>query len=953
MAAEASSPAPDGVPEPERSDGPAVPGGASASGPGGADEPGAIQWIEGSADVDAGSGARDGLRWSWELDLGELLSAAGLVQAGTPDELGEAVDQEASLAAEQELIEASGGRGEGRDLTGRLAEHLPAGAGLAAWLAAGPAGEWSDWDLPGVAAAFRRVASWAQAGELAAVAAIASRTAGRDPKIGTGEDGRPGGLAPSAVAEVSLALSMSHVGASWWAGLGVALQWRLGATGRALAAGEIDVARARLVSEATAVLSDELAQEVEARILPDAGQQTTGQLRAALRRAVIAVDPRGADDRRRDAELQADVRLYADDAGTATLAAMGLPAVHGAAMMARLTALARGLRAGGAGGRLGLLKVNALAGLVLGTMPLTPAGPEAPTDPGPDDRADPGPGAPPDPGPGAPPDSGPGGTPPNMPGSGPPRPPGGAHRTPRPGPAKAGPARDGPGPNGPAEESEGKDDPADQRGNSGRDHSDRHPSDRDHSGRDHSGRDHSGPDHPGRDGPVSSGKSQKPTGSQGRDGPADPGESPASGPDPGKAAGLRDPAEPAGHDDRAQPDGPGGPADTAESWRDIPPPGDADMPPPRGEPTADPWVEPECDPYDIDRLAEDPAPAWPPLPATITQIPPLYGSPPPGTMAPGTPLPGTGPPGAWPLVPPGPAPGDGRPPPGRLDLTISWPALVGQSDTAATLSRIGPVTAAQALPLAVTAAADPHATWRVVLVGPDGRALAVEHIRRPRTPAPAGPPGTGPPGTGPPAACDPGLPPRAPGVTGRVTVTFPLASLGQLPPTTSGGTAGLPGQRHPHRDLARRHPRRRQSRSHPARRRRRGRLRPHRRRSRLPPPAAHPRARHRPRPDVPPAHLPPARAPRGHRPHDPLRPGRPHLHLQHRRPVPHSPPDQAGARLAAHPASPRDLPPHHSGRAHVHHLSGRVPDLGAAHMAPPAAAARCRSGRGRPRGRGY
>jgi hypothetical protein len=35
---------------------------------------------------------------------------------------------------------------------------------------------------------------------------------------------------------------------------------------------------------------------------------------------------------------------------------------------------------------------------------------------------------------------------------------------------------------------------------------------------------------------------------------------------------------------------------------------------------------------------------------------------------------------------------------------------------------------------------------------------------------------------------------RAPGVTGRVTVTFPLAALDQSPPTTSGGTApGCPG----------------------------------------------------------------------------------------------------------------------------------------------------------------
>jgi hypothetical protein len=72
------------------------------------------------------------------------------------------------------------GAGPERDLTGVIAEHLPAGPGLAAWLGNADPAEFSDWDLPGIAAAYRRVASWALAGELAAVAAIASRTAARD-----------------------------------------------------------------------------------------------------------------------------------------------------------------------------------------------------------------------------------------------------------------------------------------------------------------------------------------------------------------------------------------------------------------------------------------------------------------------------------------------------------------------------------------------------------------------------------------------------------------------------------------------------------------------------------------------------------------------------------------------------------------------------------------------------
>jgi hypothetical protein len=129
---------------------PAAPAGARPERPAG---PARIEWIEGSVDT----GPADGLCWSYELDLGELLAAAGLAQAGVPDDPAEPVGQEASLAEELELIEAAGGRARGRDLTGLLAEHLPAGPGLAAWLANGPSGEWSDWDLPGVAASYRRV----------------------------------------------------------------------------------------------------------------------------------------------------------------------------------------------------------------------------------------------------------------------------------------------------------------------------------------------------------------------------------------------------------------------------------------------------------------------------------------------------------------------------------------------------------------------------------------------------------------------------------------------------------------------------------------------------------------------------------------------------------------------------------------------------------------------------
>ena len=245
--------------------------------------------------------------------------------------------------------------------------------------------------------AFRRLAAWAQAGELAAVAEMASRTAARDDHVRVDADGRPEQVTPAAGSTVGLELVMSHPAAMAWTGLGVTLRWRLAATWAALSAGTIDLYRARLIAEATSPLDDDTARAVESAVLPKAGGQTSGQLRVALRRAVIAADPDGAEQRRRDAQRHAKVSLYPDPEGTATLAATRLPGVHAAAGMARLTAIARAMKSAGMGGGLDFLRSVALIGLLLGTLPLVPPpagdpGPPGPTDPDPDagGPADPG-----------------------------------------------------------------------------------------------------------------------------------------------------------------------------------------------------------------------------------------------------------------------------------------------------------------------------------------------------------------------------------------------------------------------------------------------------------------------------------------------------------------------------------------------------------------------------------
>ncbi len=302
---------------------------------------------------------------------------------------------------------------------GRVAECLPAGPGLAGWLASADPAGLEDGALAGVAASWRRLASWAQAGELAAVAQIASRSAARDPKVTVAADGRPGRVPQDAAAQVSLALMMSGYNADWWLDLAVTLRWRLAATGAALAGGVIDLPRARLIAEATGLLAEEDARAVEEQVLPRAGELTNAGLRAVLRRAVIAADPDGAERRRKESEARAKVCLYPDEEGTAALAGYQLPGIGAAAAMARISALARALKASGAAGGIDVLRAQVFLGLLSGTLPRTPPpGGEPPggAPPPPGNHEPPPPGGEPQP-PGTPP--GPGPRPGPGPGSGP------------------------------------------------------------------------------------------------------------------------------------------------------------------------------------------------------------------------------------------------------------------------------------------------------------------------------------------------------------------------------------------------------------------------------------------------------------------------------------------------------------------------------------------------------
>jgi hypothetical protein len=333
-------------------------------------------------------------------------AAAGDLPGGLDwQALMEALAAGGKLSGDPEGVEEAAAEAEGRmgaadpaELAAMAVEHMAPGPALGGWLevAAAAVDRLDEDQLTGLAIAARKQASRAHGVELAAVGQLTARAAAADPQVGLAADGRPAQLTRDAAAQIEMALMVSHNGAQALADLAITLTWRLPRTGALLAAGWLDLDRARLIAQYTAVLAEDKAREVEAKILPVARGLPCAQLRHKLTRLVIAVDPRGAEQRRKDAERNAEVRLYADEDQTATLIASKLPQIQAAAGYARINALARARKAAGLPGTLAQHGAHVLLELMLGTLDLIPPADGAPPDQSPPDDDTP----PPDAGPG-------------------------------------------------------------------------------------------------------------------------------------------------------------------------------------------------------------------------------------------------------------------------------------------------------------------------------------------------------------------------------------------------------------------------------------------------------------------------------------------------------------------------------------------------------------------------
>jgi Domain of unknown function (DUF222) len=229
----------------------------------------------------------------------------------------------------------------------------------------------TDDELFGVLQAWQRQESRAASRKLAVIAELIRRrpAPGCDPR-------EPGGM-PRAWGkfcgdELAAASACSGQAAEKSLILAHDLATRLPGTAKALYDGAIDVYKARIIADATRVLDAAGAAEAEALVLPGIAAKTPGQIRAAIARAVLTIDPEAARLRRERAERDTRVELWREDAGTAAICGRDLPPADALAADQRITAYAHELKAAGLDGTMDQLRARAFLDFTLGVSSFPP-----------------------------------------------------------------------------------------------------------------------------------------------------------------------------------------------------------------------------------------------------------------------------------------------------------------------------------------------------------------------------------------------------------------------------------------------------------------------------------------------------------------------------------------------------------------------------------------------------
>ncbi|NKY23210.1 hypothetical protein, partial [Cellulomonas denverensis] len=258
-------------------------------------------------------------------------------------------------------------RGDGVTAWARTLATVAPGPSLATLLDTVPADSLTDDEAVEMVAAARRMAAWAEA----KAAAWAATLAHRDSMRPTGSPSTRMQDGCVAADELAMRLAESRQTTAALVASGVAFEGILHPVGEALAGGQVDARRARVLVDRLHGMDAEVMIEVQERVLPEAGRRTVTQLRRDVDRVLVEVGGAYAGDQHRRARRTRRVThpmLLADG-----MAGMWwvLPAVDAARVDGLLYTAARTARASGDPRTLDQLRADGLRDLVLGPPPWT------------------------------------------------------------------------------------------------------------------------------------------------------------------------------------------------------------------------------------------------------------------------------------------------------------------------------------------------------------------------------------------------------------------------------------------------------------------------------------------------------------------------------------------------------------------------------------------------------
>jgi len=244
--------------------------------------------------------------------------------------------------------------------------QMPPGPQLAAMLATVDRARLGGSALMDLVRARNRQVSWEQAQLLADVHELS-----RTPAVGPDSTDRLELPEEYAEVELAYALTWTDRAAAQLVGLADDCRRRLPAVHEALAAGRIDLPKAKAICQELELLDEHDARAVFDRVLPEVDQLTTGQLRHRLRRLVLSVDPDAVRKRHRKAVESrcVDYETYAN--GTAALSGVYLPADKAAAAWDYIDRVAAATKAAGLADTRGIdqIRADVFADLLAGVDP--------------------------------------------------------------------------------------------------------------------------------------------------------------------------------------------------------------------------------------------------------------------------------------------------------------------------------------------------------------------------------------------------------------------------------------------------------------------------------------------------------------------------------------------------------------------------------------------------------